>query len=154
MKGGDSLVAFMSLQDGIIEGAISGHGGESASKITLEELRGPQAALEERIMGAVISSPDRSDYAVVNQEERQKTKESTALAAREGVVASGTGGTGTIEDNMGVDVPHNGGRSRSRKRSASKRTRRKGVAKKQKSKKNKRQSRRKVRRASSRRSRK
>ena len=47
-----------------------------------------------------------------------------------------------------------GGRSRSRKRSVSKRTRRKGVAKKQKSKKNKRQSRRKVRRASSRKSRK
>lgn len=50
-------------------------------------------------------------------------------------------------DNMGLD----GGRSRSRKRSASKRTRRrKVVAKKQKSKKNKRQSRRKVRRYSSR----
>lgn len=50
--------------------------------------------------------------------------------------------------------PGLGGRSRSRKRSVSKRTRRKGVAKKQKSKKNKRQSRRKVRRASSRKSRK
>lgn len=47
-----------------------------------------------------------------------------------------------------------GGRSRSRKRSASKRTRRKGAAKKQKSKKNKRQSRRKARRSSSRKSRK
>jgi hypothetical protein len=47
-----------------------------------------------------------------------------------------------------------GGRSRSRKRSASKRTRRKGGAKKQKSKKNKRQSRRYVRRASSRKGRK
>jgi hypothetical protein len=47
-----------------------------------------------------------------------------------------------------------GGHSRSRKRSVSKRTRRKGVAKKQKSKKNKRQSRRKVRRASSHKSRK
>lgn len=47
-----------------------------------------------------------------------------------------------------------GGRSRSRKRSVSKRTRRKGVAKKQKSNKIKRQSRRKVRRASSRKSRK
>jgi hypothetical protein len=47
-----------------------------------------------------------------------------------------------------------GGRSRSRKRSVSKRTRRKGVAKKQKSNKNKRQSRRKVRRASSRKGRK
>ena len=47
-----------------------------------------------------------------------------------------------------------GGRSRSRKRSISKRTRRKGVAKKQNSKKNKRQSRRKVRRASSRKGRK
>ena len=47
-----------------------------------------------------------------------------------------------------------GGRSRSRKRSISKLTRRKGVAKKQKSKKNKRQSRRKSCRSSSRRSRK
>jgi hypothetical protein len=47
-----------------------------------------------------------------------------------------------------------GGRSHSHKRSASKRTRRKGVAKKEKSKKNKRQSRRKVRRASSHKSRK
>lgn len=47
-----------------------------------------------------------------------------------------------------------GGRSRSRKRSVSKRTRRNGVAKKQKSNKNKRQSRRKVRRASSRKGRK
>lgn len=47
-----------------------------------------------------------------------------------------------------------GGRSRSRKRSISKLTRRKGVAKKQKSKKNKRQSRRKVRRTSSRKDRK
>lgn len=47
-----------------------------------------------------------------------------------------------------------GGRSRSRKRSVSTRTRRKGVAKKQNSKKNKRQSRRKVHRASSRKGRK
>jgi hypothetical protein len=47
-----------------------------------------------------------------------------------------------------------GGRSRSRKRSASKRTRRKGIAKKQKSKKNKRQSRRKLRHSSSRKGRK
>jgi hypothetical protein len=55
-------------------------------------------------------------------------------------------------ENSGMDK--SGGRSRSRKRSASKRTRRNGVAKKQKSKKNKRQSRRYVRRASSRKSRK
>ena len=54
-----------------------------------------------------------------------------------------------------MDEDHSiGGRSRSRKRSVSKRTRRKGVAKKQKSNKNKRQSRRKVRRASSRKGRK
>ena len=48
------------------------------------------------------------------------------------------------------DEDQDGGRSRSRKRSASKRTRRTSAAKKQKSKKNKRQSRRKVRRSSSR----
>lgn len=65
-----------------------------------------------------------------------------------------------VEHNLNVDVQQGnaiipqGGRSRSRKRSASKRTRRNGVAKKQKSKKNKRQSRRYVRRASSRKSRK
>jgi hypothetical protein len=52
-------------------------------------------------------------------------------------------------DSMGVE-DLGGGRSRSRKRSASKRTRRTSAAKKQKSKKNKRQSRRKVRRSSSR----
>jgi hypothetical protein len=57
-------------------------------------------------------------------------------------------------DGENSDIAKGGGRSRSRKRSASKRTRRNGVAKKQKSKKNKRQSRRYVRRASSRKSRK
>ena len=51
-------------------------------------------------------------------------------------------------DSMG-DVDQGGGKSRSRKRSASKRTRRTSAAKKQKSKKNKRQSRRKSRRSSS-----
>jgi hypothetical protein len=59
------------------------------------------------------------------------------------------GYSGSAPDGMGQ-----GGRSRSRKHSVSKRTRRKGVAKKQKSKKNKRQSRRKSRRSSSRKSRK
>jgi hypothetical protein len=55
---------------------------------------------------------------------------------------------GGIVNPSGMD--QDGGHSRSRKHSVSKRTRRKGVGKKQKSKKNKRQSRRKVRRASSR----
>jgi hypothetical protein len=54
----------------------------------------------------------------------------------------------------GDSAEFSGGRSRSRKRSASKRTRRKGIAKKQKSKKNKRQSRRKSRHSSSRKGRK
>jgi hypothetical protein len=55
-------------------------------------------------------------------------------------------------DSMGdpSEEGQDGGKSRSRKRSASKRTRRTSAAKKQKSKKNKRQSRRKVRRSSSR----
>lgn len=66
------------------------------------------------------------------------------------------GGPGASSSSVQGSGPaqHGGRRSRSRKRSVSKRTRRKGVAKKQKSKKNKRQSRRKVRRASSRKSRK
>jgi len=61
---------------------------------------------------------------------------------------------GSLGNGKNSDMAKDGGRSRSRKRSASKRTRRNGVAKKQKSKKNKRQSRRYVRRASSRKSRK
>jgi hypothetical protein len=69
------------------------------------------------------------------QEDARKTEQERRLAANQGDSAQG-------------------GRSRSRKRSVSKRTRRKGVAKKQKSKKNKRQSRRKVRRTSSRKGRK
>ena len=59
-----------------------------------------------------------------------------------------------VEADMDDRLAAQGGRSRSCKRSASKRTRRKGAAKKQKSKKNKRQSRRKARRSSSRNSRK
>jgi hypothetical protein len=68
--------------------------------------------------------------------------------------ASAQGGNSNFNFINPSDKPGLGGRSRSRKRSVSKRTRRKGVAKKQNSKKNKRQSRRKVRRASSRKSRK
>jgi hypothetical protein len=56
----------------------------------------------------------------------------------------------SMGDQSEEDEGHDGGKSRSRKRSASKRTRRTSAAKKQKSKKNKRQSRRKARRSSSR----
>jgi hypothetical protein len=83
-----------------------------------------------------------------------------SIEGREGFDESGMAQGGFAQGgNLGGDPAEGsgmpqGGRSRSRKRSVSKRTRRKGVGKKQKSKKNKRQSRRKVRRASSRKSRK
>jgi hypothetical protein len=79
-----------------------------------------------------------------------RTAEEEEAARR--LAASAQGGLGAQRPSArgGFDGPAQGGHSRSRKHSVSKRTRRKGVGKKQKSKKNKRQSRRKVRRASSR----
>jgi hypothetical protein len=82
-------------------------------------------------------------------------RRSSMAFAFAGLASGAQGGLPGAQGGLpGAQGSFSGGRSRSRKRSVSKRTRRKGVAKKQNSKKNKRQSRRKVRRASSRKGRK
>lgn len=86
-------------------------------------------------------------------EARQREEAAPRLAADQRFARDDVG-EGDDMGQLGPGPAQDAGRSRSRKRSVSKRTRRKGVAKKQKSKKNKRQSRRKVRRASSRKGRK
>jgi hypothetical protein len=105
----------------------------------------PAAASAAAVAASVARGPHQD--AVKVQLEMAAIAQSSLQSAGGGAAAVQGGVAGGDVDVMN----RQGGRSRSRKRSASNRTRRrKGVAKKQKSKKNKRQSRRKVRRSSSR----
>jgi hypothetical protein len=114
----------------------------------------------ERCIVDINSSDDSSDDTDTDSpiipfpQERLNTYTGFSGSAASGGNPGGNpGGFGGTPGAFGSSMSQ-GGRSRSRKRSVSKRTRRKGIAKKQNSKKNKRQSRRKVRRASSRKGRK
>ena len=102
----------------------------------------------------VFLHPEGSQEAQRDTQPNMAEVDSMADEAKLAVLSDVTDLLGPNDEYWGEKQLPLGGRSRSRKRSASKRTRRKASAKKQKSKKNKRQSRRKVRRSSSRKSRK